>query len=204
MSTQPQDIIIGDAPNIGQRTSGNLLPTTPQLSIVKYPNFPLLQECAVWRFDTYREPATGLTLPELVAVMFRVMYANGGVGLAANQIGVAWRIFVADPMAGTTQRGQQQIVAVNPELSELDGLQVGKEGCLSLDTRIHFPVKRSESCHLKAYDANGKLFEGDAAGFEARIFQHEVDHLDGHCCIDRTDRFSREIALKKWRKLKRK
>lgn len=171
------------------------------LELVRYPNPKLLRPCGAWRFGTEREPVTGLTLPELAEAMFEVMYANRGVGLAANQVGVLWRIFVADKYAHTERQGEERIVAINPELSELDGQQIGREGCLSIDPRISFPVRRAMTCHFKAYDLDGNLFEGDAEGFEARLLQHECDHLEGRCCIDLTDKFSREIAMKKWRKL---
>jgi peptide deformylase len=171
------------------------------LEIVKYPNTWLTQPCAPWKFSWKTEPSSGLTLVELVTEMFEAMYVNRGVGLAANQLGIPLQIFVADKYAGTDRRGEEKLVAINPELSELEGMQSGREGCLSIHHGISWPVKRSATLHFKAYDLNGHLFEGDSEGFEARIFQHEVDHLNGICCIDKTDRFSREIAMKKWRKL---
>jgi peptide deformylase len=173
------------------------------LELVKYPNFPLLQECAAWDFRWERDPKSGLTLREITAQMLQVMYDHRGVGLAANQVGIPLRIFVADKYAGTQTAGHETLVAVNPELSDLEGRQSGREGCLSVHPGISWPVARAASVHLKAYDINGKPFEGDAEGFEARILQHECDHLAGVCCIDKTDRYSRAIAMKKWGKVKR-
>jgi len=172
------------------------------LSLVKYPARPLLQRCAAWDFNLERDPVFGLTLHEIKEAMFAVMYPNRGVGLSANQVGLPWRIFVADVDAGTKRRGTQPMIVINPELSELEGLQVGKEGCLSLHPGVQFSVRRAESLHLKGYDITGKPFEGDITGFEARLVQHEVGHLDGVCCLDLTDRYSRGIAVKKLRMLK--
>jgi peptide deformylase len=186
------------------------------MKLVKYPNFPLLQRCAAWDFAMEAEPFTGLTLNEIAARMFATMYANHGVGLSANQVGLAWRIFVLDLYAGTPQQGRGQQVVINPELTPLtggegaeaqpssaDGTVIRREGCLSIDARIKFPVRRHARVAVKAYTLKGKVVEGIAEGYEAQVYQHETDHLNGVCCIDLTDRFSRQIAMKKWRALSR-
>lgn len=173
-----------------------------ELTLVKYPARPLLTRCAAWDFGLDRDPVSGLTLREIKEAMFEIMYANQGVGLSANQVGVCWRLFVADLDAGNVRRGTRPMIVINPVLSALEGGQFGREGCLSLHPGVQFPVRRAASLHLKGYDIEGKPFEGDVSGFEARMVQHEVGHLDGVCCLDLTDRFSREIALKKLGKLK--
>lgn len=172
------------------------------LSLCKYPHPALTRRCAAWDFALDRDPSSGLTLAEIKDAMFDVMYPNQGVGLSANQVGLPLRIFVADLDAGTDKRGTHPMIVVNPELSALEGEQFGREGCLSLHPEVQFPVRRAYSLHLKGYDIEGNPFEGDCSGFEARMVQHEVGHLDGVCCLDLTDRFSREIALKKLRKQK--
>lgn len=171
------------------------------LKLVKYPHPALTRRCASWDFSLERDPVSGLTLEGIKDQMFAVMYPNGGVGLSANQVGLSWRIFVADLDAGTKRRGTHPMIVINPELTELEGEQFGKEGCLSLHPGVQFPVKRAATLHLKGYDITGKPFEGDVSGFEARMVQHEVGHLDGVCCLDLTDRYSREIAVKKLRKV---
>jgi peptide deformylase len=172
------------------------------LALVKYPARPLLTRCAAWDFGLERDPVSGLTLGEIVAQMFDVMYASGGVGLSANQVGLSWRLFVADVDAGTPRQGEHPMVVINPELSQLEGEQFGREGCLSLDARVHFPVKRAMSLHFTGFGIDGKPFEGDVSGWSARLLQHEVGHLDGVCCLDLTDRFSRQVAVKKLRNIK--
>ena len=171
------------------------------LELVKYPHPALTRPCASWRFDWETDPASGLTLEEIKDRMFQVMYANRGVGLSANQVGLFWRIFVADVDAGTQRQGEHPMVVINPELSALEGEQFGKEGCLSLAPTVQFPVRRAMGLHFRGYDIEGKPFEGDCSGWSARLMQHEVGHLDGMCCLDLTDRYSRERAVKKLRKI---
>ena len=135
----------------------------------------------------------------LVANMIETMRAAPGVGLAAPQVGVDARIFVYDWVddSGAHHEG----VAINPELlvsppplGEPDEDE-DSEGCLSVPGE-RFPLRRSERALLRATDLEGRPFEVHAAGWLARIFQHENDHLDGVLYVDRLAHPHGKAALK--------
>ncbi len=128
------------------------------------------------------------TLRDLVADLFDTMAEAPGVGLAAPQVGVGRRVFVYDwtDDADRHYRG----VAVNPELF-ISPVPLGEpdideeaEGCLSIPGE-RFPLKRGERTILRALDLEGAPYEVIAAGWLARIFQHEYDHLNGILYVDR-------------------
>ncbi len=132
----------------------------------------------------------GDDLRQLVADMFETMELAPGVGLAAPQVGVGLRVFVYNWVDDDERlwRG----VAINPTLlitptptGEPDE-EDESEGCLSIPGE-RFPLRRSERAVLTALDLNGKLYEVDADGWLARIFQHEYDHLNGILYADRLD-----------------
>ena len=136
----------------------------PSRSIVEYPAAVLLTPGdAVVNFDN--------ELESLVQDMFDTMYNDGGVGLAAQQIGVPLRLFVMD-CDGI------KLVAANPEILSTEGVQTGEEGCLSVG-KVHADLKRPERAWLRAQDVKGNLFEREASGLAARCFLHETDHNDG-------------------------
>ncbi|MDZ4820109.1 MAG: peptide deformylase [Planctomycetota bacterium] len=121
-------------------------------------------------------------LRDLVAEMFRLMYKHNGVGLAANQVDLPYRLFVmnmkADPKTG------EEIVFVNPVISRRKGMDEAEEGCLSLPG-LYSQVKRPSHVVIDAYSLEGKPLHYEADGLFARIVQHETDHLDGRLFIDR-------------------
>ena len=126
-------------------------------------------------------------LLELVsAAMREVMYANQGVGLAANQIGLALRLFVYD--VGTGCR-----TIVNPEILESHGEAIDVEGCLSVQG-LGCEIVRADYVKLSVVDISGAPEVIEATGFEARVFQHETDHLNGLLLLDRLDLDARELA----------
>ncbi len=143
------------------------------LKVVVYPNEPLRQ-----RAEPYGP--IGPETAKLAQDMLETMYASEGVGLAGPQIGVSKRIFVAHPPEG------KPMVFINPEIYERQGSQVGEEGCLSLP-ELYAPVERAARIRVRAYDARGRLHDIKASGFLARIVQHETDHLDGICFVERLD-----------------
>ena len=133
--------------------------------------------------------------------MLEAMYTEGGVGLAAPQVGISKRILVLD---GTSvDPAIQPMVLINPEISNQQGEEVGKERCLSLPG-IEIDVKRAEKIHVKAEDLDGKTQEFDAKGFFARIIQHETDHLNGILLLDYLKPMERILAIWKLRKRGRK
>jgi peptide deformylase len=104
-----------------------------------------------------------------------------GLGLAAPQVGVLKRLFIYDLRDG---RGPQTIV--NPVISEARGEWEYEEGCLSVPG-LYFPIVRPKEVHLTGYDLDGNEVSIEADGFEARVFQHELDHLDGVLLVERLD-----------------
>jgi peptide deformylase len=122
-------------------------------------------------------------LRAIVAEMFELMYRHEGVGLAANQVNLPYRLFVTNS-EGDPQVKEAEQVFINPVLSKGRGQEEAEEGCLSIP-EVRAPVVRKESIHVQAYDLQGNEIEGDIDGFLARILQHETDHLDGTLFIDR-------------------
>ena len=118
----------------------------------------------------------------IVRQMFDLMYQFKGVGLAANQVDLPIRLFIAN-LASDPQEGEEHVF-VNPVISRPKGNEQREEGCLSFPG-LYCPVKRPESVLLNSYDLNGKEFEGEVNGFLGRVIQHELDHLDGVLFIDR-------------------
>jgi len=141
-------------------------------------------------------------LKELVDDMFETMYKRGGVGLAANQIGVLKRVFVLDLKSGKEGQGEERLVFVNPEIVHSEGEVVREEGCLSLPG-LWKKVRRAERVVVRAQDLDGREFEIEADGLLSRAIQHEIDHLDGICFVDRLSPLQRRLALEKYRKLKK-
>lgn len=118
---------------------------------------------------------------KIVREMFELMYAAGGVGLAANQVDLPFRLFIAN-LASDPAEGQE-LVFINPVLSQPQGNEEKEEGCLSLP-ELYGPVKRPETIHMNAYTLNGDEIDTDLSGLAARVAQHETDHLDGVLFID--------------------
>ncbi|WP_457681463.1 peptide deformylase [Thermovibrio sp.] len=142
-------------------------------------------------------------LKEFVEDMFDTMYKKGGVGLAANQVGVLKRVFVLDLNAGKEAQGREKLIFVNPQIIHSEGEIVAEEGCLSLPG-LWKKVKRAAKVIIKAQDLEGKEFQLEAEGLLARALQHELDHLNGIVFIDRLSPLQRRLALEKYKKLKRK
>jgi peptide deformylase len=122
-------------------------------------------------------------LRKIIAEMFDLMYEHEGVGLAANQVDLPYRLFVAN-QTGDPKEKDAEHVFINPVLRKGRGQVEGEEGCLSIP-EVRAPVMRSETIQVEAYDIEGNLYQGDAEGLMARILQHETDHLDGTLFIDR-------------------
>ncbi|MDQ1012281.1 peptide deformylase [Streptomyces sp. V4I23] len=131
------------------------------------------------------EPVTdfGAELGRLVEDMFATMYAAQGVGLAANQVGVALRVFVYDCPDDEDVRHVGHVV--NPRLVEADGLTVrGPEGCLSLPG-LEAGTERFDRAVVEGVALDGEPVRVEGTGFFARCLQHECDHVDGLVYADR-------------------
>jgi len=136
-------------------------------------------------------------IQELIDDMIETMYAAPGVGLAANQVGAAHRLFVANP---SDDRDPSKLLAViNPEIVESDGEFTNEEGCLSIpDYREE--VRRARRVLLCGLDRQGKPIEVEGRDLLARIFQHEMDHLNGLFFVDRLSPAKRDILARKLKK----
>jgi peptide deformylase len=129
-------------------------------------------------------------LARLVERLNHLLHDANGLGLAATQVGVLWRVFVFQPDAE-----QEPVSLVNPRLVESSEERLGdEEGCLSLQ-RVVIPVERNERVTIEATDAAGNDVRLELEGLPARIAQHELDHLDGVLILDRTTPEARREAL---------
>ena len=142
----------------------------------------------------------GTDLESLIDDMVQTMYAASGLGLAAPQIGVGLRLFVADPSSGRST--SELVVLVNPEIVQQEGAQVEDEGCLSLPG-FSARVERSAHVVLKGLDRDGTPVQLEGKGLRARVFQHEMDHLDGTLFVNRIRGIKRDLIVRRVRKLQR-
>ena len=142
----------------------------------------------------------GPDLQTLIDDMIETMYAAPGVGLAAPQIGVDLRLFVADPSLGRSTG--DLLVLANPEIVEQEGTQREEEGCLSLPG-LTARVSRPARVVLKGLDRQGAPVQLEGTGLRARVFQHELDHLDGSLFVNRLNGISRDLIVRRVRKLQR-
>lgn len=133
---------------------------------------------------------------EFARTLLEASDAFGGVGLAANQIGVSVRAF-----AITTE--DTRIAVFNPRIVRESGRSVSVEGCLSCP-KLAVPIERSSRVTLAFQDESGKSVERTFTGLEAFVVQHELDHLNGKLILDRAGYALRHLYEKKMRKVSRK
>ena len=150
-----------------------------------------------------RNPATKIdeidaSLQTLIDDMIDTMYAAPGVGLAANQVGVAKRLMVIDLSVG--KRPGECYVFINPEIVEAEGEITEEEGCLSIPDFVEV-VTRPERVKLRFLDRNGAEREMWGDGLMARAMCHEIDHLNGTLFVDHLRGFKKDRILKKIAKL---
>jgi peptide deformylase len=143
------------------------------------------RQLAVLRSKSRKVQAVTPSLVALAQDMLETMRNANGVGLAAPQIGVTQRLFVAElPEDEETNQPQLTIILVNPEIVKGRGEQVGFEGCLSIPGYVG-EVARYEQVVVKGLDETGRAVRHKVEGYLARVFQHEIDHLDGILYTDR-------------------
>jgi peptide deformylase len=136
----------------------------------------------------------------LVDDLFETMRAAKGVGLAANQIGVARRVAVVD----IGDEDPPPLALINPRIVERsEELETAEEGCLSIP-EIFGDVERHAHVVVEALDVQGQPFRVSARGYKARAIQHEIDHLDGILFLDHLSAVKRALLLAKWKKLRKK
>lgn len=129
------------------------------------------------------------TVKEIADRMTEVMYVNKGIGLAAPQIGILSRFFIVDIGEGCR-------VLINPEMVGGEGESVMEEGCLSLPS-IEVPVKRMEKVFIQGWDLESKQVSLELFGFPGRVYQHEMDHLNGMLIIHHLSRLKRELLIRR-------
>ena len=132
----------------------------------------------------------------LVDDLFETMRAAKGVGLAANQVGVARRVAVVD----VGESDPPPLVLINPRIvSRSTETETAEEGCLSIP-EIFGEVERPQTVELEALDRDGRAYRATLSGFKARATQHEIDHLDGVLFLDHLRAVTRGLLLAKWKK----
>jgi peptide deformylase len=163
-----------------------------QLTILKYPAEALRRKA---------RPIEAFTdeVRAVVARMIELMHQAEGVGLAAPQVGLSWRLFIAhvpaneerSPTSDPPTATPAPVVYINPVLVRLAGPpEPYEEGCLSIP-EITGEVLRPPTASISAFDLEGRPFSQSAAGLLARCWQHEVDHLDGVLILDRMTQLAR-------------
>ena len=157
------------------------------LSVRKYGD-PVLRRRAT------RVEAVTPDVRRTIADMVDTMYDEAGLGLAAPQVGISLRLMVV-----TDDDGREARALINPVITEQGGEIVAEEGCLSIPG-IFAPVKRAEWVRLEAQDPDGRSVTISARGLRARVFQHEMDHLDGVLFIDRLDPVMRDRIKRRIKK----
>lgn len=152
------------------------------LSVIHYPH-PTLRHVSrpLKRVDA--------ELKRWIAEMFDLMYEHEGVGLAANQVDLPYRVFIAN-VEGDRNASDAECVFINPVILRGNGQAEHEEGCLSIPG-VYAPVTRKEKVTVQAYNLAGEEVVGDFEGLFARIVQHEIDHLDGRLFIDRLEPLQR-------------
>jgi peptide deformylase len=129
--------------------------------------------------------------------MIETTLAAPGVGLAANQIGIPLRLFVVN--MGIETDKDNLITLINPEITAMEGSEIGEEGCLSIPN-MFAEVNRAIQIEVKAFDLNGNDVRFETKGYLARALQHEMDHLNGVLFWDSLGKVKRDILKRKFKK----
>jgi peptide deformylase len=156
------------------------------LNILKYPD-PRLRIKA--------QPAEQITdeLRQMIDDMFETMYESQGVGLAATQANIHKRFFTMD----VSEKQNERICILNPEIISREGIQYESEACLSVGGGAFDKVERALNVQLRYMNLEGKTVELSATGLMAACIQHEMDHLDGVLFIDHLSRLKQDRIRKK-------
>jgi peptide deformylase len=149
----------------------------------------LRKVCEPYDFKKDGDPA------ELVSAMTKLMFDSNGIGLAAPQVGVLKRLFIMG-------NDQKLFVCINPEIVSGEGEERDLEGCLSFPD-LWMNVKRQKSINVKYQTINGETVESTLQNIIARVFQHELDHLDGVCFDTRVGPVTLDLAKEKRRRRSR-
>ena len=134
----------------------------------------------------------------LIDDMIETMYAAPGIGLAAPQVGISLKVFVIDLSLGKDPAGLK--VMLNPEFVQREGMQLEEEGCLSIPG-FTATVARPKRVVVRGLDRQLDEYTIEGTGLLARALQHEVDHLNACLFVDRLRGISRDLIVRKVRKL---
>ena len=162
----------------------------PILEIIKYGNPVLLQ---------LAKPIKTIDqeILELAQNMVLTMHAAPGIGLAAPQVSVSKRLITLDLSIG--EKPQELIILANPEFLETEGEEISEEGCLSVPG-IQEKVKRPARVRVKGIDLKGEEIIIEATGVLARVFCHEIDHINGKLFIENLSPLKKALVKKKLKK----
>ena len=163
----------------------------------------MIRSIVKYGVDVLHQPAAPVAtitpdIQQLIDDMIQTMYAAPGIGLAATQVGVPLRIFVADISVG--RNAADLLTFVNPEFVERDGMQLEEEGCLSVPG-FNATVARPSRAVVKGLSRDGVEQTVEATGLLARCFQHEMDHLEGTVFVDRLRGLQKDLIVRKIKKL---
>ena len=149
------------------------------------------------RLRTVAQPVSRVddTVRQLLDDMLETMYAAPGIGLAATQVNVDRRIVVID----ISEERDQPLYLINPEITQLEGVEEMEEGCLSVPG-VFETVQRADRVKMRALDRDGEPFELQADGLLAVCIQHEIDHLDGKLFVDYLSQLKQKRLRKKLEK----
>ena len=158
--------------------------------------------CMAYRIRTFGDPVLKTKaapvaeidgkVARLVDDMFETLYTDNGLALAAPQVGVQKQVFVWD-------LDERPLVVFNPEIAESDGEWVYEEGCLSIPG-LYVEIVRPKQVLMRGLDLDGNTIEVEADELEARMFQHELDHLHGVLMFDRMTSEQRKEAMAEYRR----
>ncbi len=162
----------------------------PILPIIKY-GHPVLTRKAEAVLSIDKE------IIELARNMVETMHAAPGIGLAAPQVNVSKRLITVDLSVG--EKPDELLILVNPELLETEGESLSEEGCLSVPG-IQEKVRRPARVRIRGIDLEGKERILTAEGLLARVFCHEIDHINGRLFIDNLSPLKRSLVKKKLKK----
>ena len=147
-------------------------------------------------------------LKEYIDIMFKKMYEEEGIGLAANQIGIPFQIVVIDTTKRESKEEEEnkekgvKLALINPKIIEKSGNVQSTEGCLSFPG-IQITIPRAEKVKVVAKDIEGKDIEIETDGFLAIVLQHEIDHINGIPFINYLPPVKRRLVLEKYMKTKK-
>lgn len=155
-------------------------------NLIKETDPILSQPATAWDWEVDGEAV------ELSQTMLKIMFENNGIGLAAPQIGISKRILVMG-------NPQLSFICINPEIIAEQGQVKDMEGCLSFPG-LWLHVTRSETIKVKYQDILGREHEKELSGIQARVFQHELDHLNGQCFVRKVGKLSLDLATRRRKK----